>query len=37
VAKYQERLQPWIAGQTDYVLTIRAQIITGIHLVGWCC
>jgi hypothetical protein len=36
VARYQEKLKPWIMGQMDYVLAIRPQIITGIQLVGWC-
>jgi pyridoxamine 5'-phosphate oxidase-like protein len=36
IARYQEGLKPWITGQMDYVLSIRPQIITGIHLVGWC-
>jgi hypothetical protein len=25
-----------VAGQMDYVIAIRPQIITGIRLVGWC-
>jgi Pyridoxamine 5'-phosphate oxidase len=36
VERYQEMLRPWITGQMDYVLAIRPQIITGIHLAGWC-
>lgn len=36
VSRYQNMLQPWIMGQMDYVLAIRPQIITGIHLAGWC-
>ena len=36
VARYREMLNPWIMGQMDYVLEIRPQIITGIHLAGWC-
>jgi hypothetical protein len=29
-------LEPWVAGQMDYVIAIRPQIITGIRLVAWC-
>jgi hypothetical protein len=36
IARYQEALEPWIMGQMDHVLAIRPQILTGIHLVGWC-
>jgi nitroimidazol reductase NimA-like FMN-containing flavoprotein (pyridoxamine 5'-phosphate oxidase superfamily) len=34
---YQQLLEPWVAGQMDYVITIKPRIITGIRLVGWCC
>jgi nitroimidazol reductase NimA-like FMN-containing flavoprotein (pyridoxamine 5'-phosphate oxidase superfamily) len=36
VARYEQLLEPWMAGQMDYVIAIKPQIITGIRLVGWC-
>lgn len=36
IARYRQLLEPWAAGQMDYVITIRPQIITGLRLVGWC-
>ena len=36
ITRYQQLLQPWVAGQMHYVIAIRPQIITGIRLVGWC-
>ena len=36
ITRYQQLLEPWVAGQMDYVIAIRPQIITGIRLVGWC-
>lgn len=36
LARYQQLLEPWPEGQMDFVITIRPQVITGIHLVGWC-
>jgi hypothetical protein len=36
ITGYQQLLEPWVAGQMDYVIAIRPQIITGIRLVGWC-
>jgi hypothetical protein len=36
ITRYQQLLEPWAAGRMDYVIAIRPQIITGIHLVGWC-
>jgi len=35
-ARYQQLLEPWVAGQMDYVIAIEPQIITGLRLVGWC-
>jgi hypothetical protein len=35
-ARYQQLLEPWVQRQMDYVIAIEPQIITGIHLVGWC-
>ncbi len=37
ITRYQQLLEPWVAGRMDYVIAIRPQIITGIRLVGWCC
>jgi len=34
ITRYQQLLEPWVAGQMDYVITIRPQIITGIRLAG---
>lgn len=36
ITRYQQLLEPWVAGRMDYVIAIRPQIITGIRLVGWC-
>jgi hypothetical protein len=36
ISRYQQLPEPWAAGQMDYVISIRPQIITGIRLVGGC-
>jgi hypothetical protein len=36
IARYEQGLEPWAAGQMDYVIAIRPQILTGLRLVGWC-
>ena len=36
ITRYEQLLEPWAAGQMDYVISIRPQIITGIRLAGWC-
>ncbi len=36
ITRYEQLLEPWVAGQMDYVMAIKPQIITGIRLVGWC-
>jgi nitroimidazol reductase NimA-like FMN-containing flavoprotein (pyridoxamine 5'-phosphate oxidase superfamily) len=36
VTRYEQMLEPWAAGQMDYVIAIKPQIITGIRLAGWC-
>ena len=36
ITRYQQLLEPWAAGQMDYVIAIRPQITNGIRLVGWC-
>jgi Pyridoxamine 5'-phosphate oxidase len=36
IARYEQALEPWAAGQMDYVIAIKPQILTGLRLVGWC-
>lgn len=36
IAWYEQVLEPWAAGQIDYVIAIKPQVITGLRLVGWC-
>lgn len=36
ITRYQQLLEPWAAGQMDYVISIKPQVITGIRLAGWC-
>jgi nitroimidazol reductase NimA-like FMN-containing flavoprotein (pyridoxamine 5'-phosphate oxidase superfamily) len=36
ITRYQELLEPWAAGQMDYVIAIQPQVITGLRLTGWC-
>jgi Pyridoxamine 5'-phosphate oxidase len=36
IARYTQRLEPWIAGQLDQIITIEPGFISGIRLVGWC-
>jgi nitroimidazol reductase NimA-like FMN-containing flavoprotein (pyridoxamine 5'-phosphate oxidase superfamily) len=36
VARYQQLLEPWVAGQMDSVISIKPQLISGIRLVGRC-
>ena len=36
ITRYQQLLEPWVAGQKDDVIAIRPQITNGIRLVGWC-
>lgn len=31
---YEQLLEPWAAGQMDYVIAVKPQVITGIRLVG---
>jgi nitroimidazol reductase NimA-like FMN-containing flavoprotein (pyridoxamine 5'-phosphate oxidase superfamily) len=35
-ARYEKMLEPWAAGEMDYVIAVKPQMITGIRLVGWC-
>ena len=34
--RYEQALEPWIAGQMDHVISIEPRFISGIRLVGWC-
>jgi hypothetical protein len=34
--RYRRMLAPWIDGEMDYVLQIKPQILSGLHLAGWC-
>ena len=36
IERYEQVLEPWIAGQMDHVIAIAPQFISGIRLVGWC-
>ncbi len=36
IDRYKKLLEPWAAGQMDYVIAIDPQIMTGIRLTGWC-
>jgi hypothetical protein len=33
VARYRERLQPWVSGSMDLIVRIRSEIVTGFALV----
>ncbi len=35
-ARYENLLEPWIAGQMDHVIAIEPEFVSGIRLVGWC-
>jgi hypothetical protein len=36
IERYATQLEPWIAGEMDYVVSIEPRFISGIRLVGWC-
>jgi nitroimidazol reductase NimA-like FMN-containing flavoprotein (pyridoxamine 5'-phosphate oxidase superfamily) len=36
IERYSSQLEPWIAGEMDYVLSIDPRFVSGIRLVGWC-
>jgi hypothetical protein len=36
IARYEQALEPWAAGQMDYVIAVEPRVITGLRLVGWC-
>jgi pyridoxamine 5'-phosphate oxidase-like protein len=36
IARYEQLLEPWVAGELDQVISIEPQFVTGVRLVGWC-
>jgi nitroimidazol reductase NimA-like FMN-containing flavoprotein (pyridoxamine 5'-phosphate oxidase superfamily) len=36
IARYEDLLEPWIAGQMDHVIAIEPKYVSGLRLVGWC-
>jgi hypothetical protein len=34
--RYITKLDPWIAGEMDHVLSIEPHFVSGLRLVGWC-
>jgi nitroimidazol reductase NimA-like FMN-containing flavoprotein (pyridoxamine 5'-phosphate oxidase superfamily) len=36
ITRYAQRLESWIAGELDQIITIEPAFISGIRLVGWC-
>lgn len=36
MARYEQRLVPWVERPMDYVIAITPRIVTGLRLVGWC-
>jgi len=36
VHRYEQALEPWVAGVMDQVIAITPQTINGVRLVGWC-
>jgi hypothetical protein len=36
IARYEQLLEPWIAGQMDHVISIEPEFVSGVRLVGWC-
>jgi nitroimidazol reductase NimA-like FMN-containing flavoprotein (pyridoxamine 5'-phosphate oxidase superfamily) len=36
IARYERALEPWAAGQMDYVIAIEPRVLTGLRLMGWC-
>jgi nitroimidazol reductase NimA-like FMN-containing flavoprotein (pyridoxamine 5'-phosphate oxidase superfamily) len=36
IERYSTQLEPWIAGEMDYVVSIEPRFVSGIRLVGWC-
>jgi nitroimidazol reductase NimA-like FMN-containing flavoprotein (pyridoxamine 5'-phosphate oxidase superfamily) len=35
-ASYAKKLEPWIQGEMDHVVSIEPRFVSGIRLVGWC-
>jgi len=33
VARYRQLLSPWVTGEMDYVISVHAEIVTGVRLV----
>ncbi|HLH84814.1 MAG TPA: pyridoxamine 5'-phosphate oxidase family protein, partial [Trebonia sp.] len=36
IKRYEQALEPWIAGQMDHVISIEPRFVSGIRLAGWC-
>ena len=36
IARYEQLLEPWVAGELDQVISIEPRFVTGVRLVGWC-
>jgi hypothetical protein len=36
IARYEQLLEPWIAGQMDHVISMEPEFVSGIRLVVWC-
>lgn len=35
-ADYSQKLEPWVKGEMDQVVSIEPRFVSGIRLVGWC-
>jgi nitroimidazol reductase NimA-like FMN-containing flavoprotein (pyridoxamine 5'-phosphate oxidase superfamily) len=36
IERYENLLEPWIAGQMEHVIAIEPEFVSGVRLVGWC-
>ena len=36
IARYEQLLEPWVAGELDQVISTEPRVVTGVRLVGWC-
>jgi nitroimidazol reductase NimA-like FMN-containing flavoprotein (pyridoxamine 5'-phosphate oxidase superfamily) len=36
IARYEQLLEPWVAGELGQVIFIEPRFVTGVRLVGWC-
>ena len=36
IARFEQLLEPWVAGELDQVISIEPRFVTGVRLVGWC-